>query len=132
MIRKVVIIMNYEQIDMLEFVKSNGNIQEIKDEEVVEEEVKTTNTTQDNSDKTVKILTLEEYEELCQRFANNEKLSLDELRSLKASTPELMEEQGMVLRQKEGYSSISLSFYFVIFFVILCLIASALMYLSVL
>ena len=124
--------MNYEQIDMLEFVKSNGNIQEIKDEEVVEEEVKTTNTTQDNSDKTVKILTLEEYEELCQRFANNEKLSLDELRSLKASTPELMEEQGMVLRQKEGYSSISLSFYFVIFFVILCLIASALMYLSVL
>ena len=123
--------MNYEQIDMLEFVKSNGNIQEIKDEEVVEE-VKTTNTTQDNSDKTVKILTLEEYEELCQRFANNEKLSLDELRSLKASTPELMEEQGMVLRQKEGYSSISLSFYFVIFFVILCLIASALMYLSVL
>ena len=132
MIRKVVIIMNYEQIDMLEFVKSNGNIQEIKDEEVVEEEVKTTNTTQDNSDKTVKILTLEEYEELCQRFASNEKLSLDELRSLKASTPELMEEQGMVLRQKEGYSSISLSFYFVIFFVILCLIASALMYLSVL
>ena len=132
MIRKVVIIMNYEQIDMLEFVKSNGNIQEIKDEEVVEEEVKTTNTTQDNSDKTVKILTLEEYEELCQRFANNEKLSLDELRSLKASTPELMEEQGMVLRQKEGYSSISLSFYFVIFFVILCLIASALVYLSVL
>ena len=132
MIRKVVIIMNYEQIDMLEFVKSNGNIQEIKDEEVVEEEVKTTNTTQDNSDKTVKILTLEEYEELCQRFAINEKLSLDELRSLKASTPELMEEQGMVLRQKEGYSSISLSFYFVIFFVILCLIASALMYLSVL
>ena len=37
-----------------------------------------------------KILTPEEYEKLCMKFANNENLTLEELRALKRSTPEEM------------------------------------------
>lgn len=39
-----------------------------------------------------KILTEAEYEELCMKFANNQELTLEELRALKRSTPELMQQ----------------------------------------
>lgn len=39
-----------------------------------------------------KILTPEEYEKLCMKFANNEELTIEELRALKRSTPEKMKE----------------------------------------
>lgn len=37
-----------------------------------------------------KVLTPEEYEELCMKFANNEELTIEELRALRRSTPEEM------------------------------------------
>lgn len=121
--------MNYEQIDMLEFVKSNGTIKEIKDEEI--KKITQTNINKKEEKKeTPKVLTLEEYEDLCQKFVNNEKLSIEELKALRDSAPILMEEKGPILRKNDGYASISLSFYLTIFFVILCLIASGLIFIS--
>jgi len=48
---------------------------------------------QETEDVSEKVLTQEEYEELCLKFANNEELTLEELRALRRSTPELMEEK---------------------------------------
>ena len=49
-----------------------------------------------------KILTPEEYERLCMKFANNEELTIDELRALRRSTPEEMKktEQGQELQEE--------------------------------
>lgn len=121
--------MNYEQIDMLEFVKSNGTIKEIKDEEI-KKITQTDINKKEEKKETPKVLTLEEYEDLCQKFVNNEKLSIEELKALRDSAPILMEEKGPILRKNDGYTSISLSFYLTIFFVILCLIASGLIFIS--
>lgn len=41
-------------------------------------------------DESTRILSYEEYEALCKKFANNEELTLEELKALKRSTPELM------------------------------------------
>ena len=63
-----------------------------------------------------KVLTPEEYEKLCMKFANNEELTLEELRALRRSTPEEMvrsqedkelleqmrEEENELVRQNEG------------------------------
>ena len=63
-----------------------------------------------------KVLTPEEYEKLCMKFANNEELTLEELRALRRSTPEEMvrsqedkelleqmrEEENGLVRQNEG------------------------------
>lgn len=63
-----------------------------------------------------KVLTPEEYEKLCMKFANNEELTLEELRALRRSTPEEMvrsqedkelleqmrEEENKLVRQNEG------------------------------
>ena len=63
-----------------------------------------------------KVLTPEEYEKLCMKFANNEDLTLEELRALRRSTPEEMvrsqedkelleqmrEEENELVRQNEG------------------------------
>lgn len=63
-----------------------------------------------------KVLTPEEYEKLCMKFANNEDLTLEELRALRRSTPEEMvrsqedkelleqmrEEENGLVRQNEG------------------------------
>ena len=63
-----------------------------------------------------KVLTPEEYERLCMKFANNEELTLEELRALRRSTPEEMvrsqenkelleqmrEEENVLVRQNEG------------------------------
>ena len=63
-----------------------------------------------------KVLTPEEYEKLCMKFANNEDLTLEELRALRRSTPEEMvrsqedkelleqmrEEENKLVRQNEG------------------------------
>ncbi len=121
--------MNYEQIDMLEFVKSNGTIKEIKDEES-KKITQTDINKKEEKKETPKVLTLEEYEDLCQKFVNNEKLSIEELKALRDSAPILMEEKGPILRKNDGYANISLSFYLTIFFVILCLIASGLIFIS--
>lgn len=81
---------------------SNG---EVKSEEVQEEE---------KLDE--KILTPEEYEKLCMKFANNEELTLEELRALRRSTPEemvksqqdkefmekMMEEENELVRKNDG------------------------------
>lgn len=78
---------------------------EVKPEEVQEEE---------KLDE--KILTPEEYEKLCMKFANNEELTLEELRALRRSTPEEMaktqedkelleqmrEEENELVRKNEG------------------------------
>ena len=77
----------------------------VKPEEIQEEE---------KIDETV--LTPEEYEKLCMKFANNEELTLEELRALRRSTPEEMvrsqedkelleqmrEEENELVRQNEG------------------------------
>ena len=49
-----------------------------------------------------KILTPEEYEKLCMKFANNEELTIDELRALRRSTPEEMKktEQGQEFQEE--------------------------------
>lgn len=49
-----------------------------------------------------KILTPEEYEKLCMKFANNEELTIEELRALKRSTPEEMKksEQGQEFQEE--------------------------------
>lgn len=47
-------------------------------------------------DESTRILSYEEYEALCKRYANNETLTLEELKALKRSTPELM-----AMRQKQ-------------------------------
>ena len=63
-----------------------------------------------------KVLTPEEYEKLCMKFANNEELTLEKLRALRRSTPEEMvrsqedkelleqmrEEENELVRQNEG------------------------------
>ena len=63
-----------------------------------------------------KVLTPEEYEKLCMKFANNEELTLEELRALRRGTPEEMvrsqedkelleqmrEEENELVRQNEG------------------------------
>ncbi len=51
------------------------------------------NASQSNTDIGDKVLSQEEYNELCMRYANNEKLSEDEMRALMMSTPELMENE---------------------------------------
>lgn len=67
-------------------------------------------------DESTRILSYEEYEALCKKFANNEELTLDELRALKRSTPELMairkqqeelaRQQQMLLAQQESQRSL--------------------------
>ena len=84
-------------------------------------------TTQKNMDNDERILSPEEYEELCQRFANNEELTLEELRLLKNSSVEMMEEKGTVLRPKNntsGYADYSFTFYLVVLFAIICIVIS--------
>ena len=51
-----------------------------------------------NTDIGDRVLTQEEYNELCMRYANNEELSEDELKALMMSTPDLMDD----LEQESG------------------------------
>lgn len=51
------------------------------------------NASQSNASIGDRPLTEEEYNDLCMRYANNERLSADELRALMMSTPELMDGQ---------------------------------------
>ncbi len=53
--------------------------------------------TQENIDISNRVLTPEEYADLCMRYANNEELSPEELDALMRSTPDLMESEGPVL-----------------------------------
>ena len=55
------------------------------------------NSKQENVDIINRVLSEEEYNELCMRYANNEQLTPEELDALMRSTPELMEESGPVL-----------------------------------
>lgn len=57
--------------------------------EAVNDNINQTEVQQEEHDEE-KILTPEEYEKLCMKFANNENLTLEELRALKRSTPEEM------------------------------------------
>lgn len=52
-----------------------------------------------------KVLTEEEYEELCMKFANNTDLTLDELRALRRSTPEEMLEREQIEEEIERRTS---------------------------
>ena len=56
------------------------------------------NSSEEKTDIGDRVLTEEEYNELCMRYANNEELSEDELRALMMSTPDLMDE----LNQESG------------------------------
>ena len=71
----------------------------------------------------IRQITKEEYEDLCQRFANNEELSLEELKMLRNANPEFLEEAGPILKPKNasGYASPSFAFYFALLFAVLCI-----------
>ncbi len=58
----------------------------------------TSDADQQNIDISNRVLSEEEYNELCMRYANNEQLTPEELDALMRSTPELMEESGPSLK----------------------------------
>lgn len=111
---------NYMSVNMLDFVKEHGRISEM---ETVKPEVEAKPETQPILEKPSRKLTLEEYEELCQRFANNEELTLDELKLLRNTNVNDLEESGPILKPKDysGYANPSFAFYLALLFAVLCI-----------
>lgn len=120
---------NHCQIDIKEFVKKNGSVKELPSKVLPgknETFVENSNDIQEDNHDEGNILTREEYEELCQRFANNEELTLEELKALRRSTPELMEESGPSLKINSGFINSSMAIYLLVVFAIISLIISSL------
>ena len=109
---------NYMMVNMMDFVKSNGKINEMTS---TNQTVKQTEPVEEQEQ--IRQITKEEYEDLCQRFANNEELSLEELKMLRNANPEFLEEAGPILKPKNasGYASPSFAFYFALLFAVLCI-----------
>ena len=106
---------NYEELDMYEFIRSNGEIKkEIEDyrlhkknkPSIHRKEVSKLSINQ-NKIYGPSEITREEYEELCMRYARGEKLTKEELISLKNATINSMEEAGAKQLKPKNYGYVN-------------------------
>ncbi len=131
---------NYEQINMIDYIHSNGKINTIIDnnniskehhkvikiennQETIKNEEKEENISQDN------IIDLDEYEDLCLRFAQGDSLTKDELISLKKATIYYSKNENMTLKPKNnGYANEYFIIYIIMVIVFLTLAISSLLF----
>ena len=145
---------NYEQLDMLEYIHSNGKIKKIieddsfkvhdnnnieykipntdePDTNIINESIQNNEFSNNTNEKIVEdtpdynnVITKEEYEDLCLRYANGENLKKEDLIALKNATIYYMNNQGKTLKQNQnGFTKNFFMFYivFIIVFIVLAL-----------
>lgn len=106
---------NYEELDMYEFIRSNGKIKKEVDDYRLHNKNKPSIQKKEISKLSInenKIygpseITKEEYEELCMKFASGEKLTKEELISLKNATINSMEEAGAKALKPKNYGYVN-------------------------
>ena len=145
---------NYEQLDMLEYIHSNGKIKKIieddnfkvqennniefkipntdePDTNIINESIQNNEFSNNTNEKIEEditnyndVISKEEYEDLCLRYANGENLKKEDLIALKNATIYYMNNQGKTLKQNQnGFTKNFFMFYiiFIIVFIVLTL-----------
>lgn len=145
---------NYEQLDMLEYIHSNGKIKKIIEDDnfkvqennnieykipntdepntnIINESIQNNEFSNNTNEKIEEditnyndVISKEEYEDLCLRYANGENLKKEDLIALKNATIYYMNNQGKTLKQNQnGFTKNFFMFYiiFIIVFIVLTL-----------
>lgn len=145
---------NYEQLDMLEYIHSNGKIKKIieddnfkvqennnieykiqntdePDTNIINESIQNNEFSNNTNEKIEEdiinyndVISKEEYEDLCLRYANGENLKKEDLIALKNATIYYMNNQGKTLKQNQnGFTKNFFMIYivFIIVFIVLAL-----------
>ena len=145
---------NYEQLDMLEYIHSNGKIKKIIEDDnfkvqennnieykipntdepntnIINESIQNNEFSNNTNEKIEEditnyndVISKEEYEDLCLRYASGENLKKEDLIALKNATIYYMNNQGKTLKQNQnGFTKNFFMFYiiFIIVFIVLTL-----------
>lgn len=145
---------NYEQLDMLEYIHSNGKIKKIIEDDnfkvqennnieykipntnepntnIINESIQNNEFSNNTNEKIEEditnyndVISKEEYEDLCLRYANGENLKKEDLIALKNATIYYMNNQGKTLKQNQnGFTKNFFMIYivFIIVFIVLAL-----------
>ena len=144
---------NYEQLDMLEYIHSNGKIKKIieddnfkvqennnieykiqntdePDTNIINESIQNNEFSNNTNEKIEEdiinyndVISKEEYEDLCLRYANGENLKKEDLIALKNATIYYMNNQGKTLKQNQNGFTKNFFMIYIVFIVVFIVLA---------
>lgn len=144
---------NYEQLDMLEYIHSNGKIKKIIEDDnfkvqennnieykipntdepntnIINESIQNNEFSNNTNEKIEEditnyndVISKEEYEDLCLRYANGENLKKEDLIALKNATIYYMNNQGKTLKQNQNGFTKNFFMIYIVFIVVFIVLA---------